>query len=164
MPHSATSSITRPRPARAVELRTCGAERGRMREFVGAALPSHGRGLASLCPGCRRILATVGAGSSGAAAQTARGHTRHHALQQRLQCDGLQCEASWRPTCRGSLDGMQGGQGFNPPSSTRHNAAGHSLAGGPRWLTGSSGWFEPTTPIDLLRSSAARPTATITLP
>jgi hypothetical protein len=41
------------------------------------------------------------AGSSGAAALTARGHTMHHASQQRVHCDGLGCEASWRPACGG---------------------------------------------------------------
>jgi hypothetical protein len=43
MPHSATCSITRPRPARAVELRRRGATHRRLRVRVGPAFPSHGR-------------------------------------------------------------------------------------------------------------------------
>jgi hypothetical protein len=56
------------------------------------------------------------AGRSGAAALTARGHTMHHASQQRVHCDGLGCEASWRPACGGSSMACKG-SGVQIPSA-----------------------------------------------
>jgi hypothetical protein len=70
----------------------------------------------SLCSNCGTCSTRVGAGSSGAAALTSRGHERHHASQEQLRWNGLRCKASWGPTCWGSSMACKG-SGVQIPSA-----------------------------------------------
>jgi hypothetical protein len=92
-PCDAVRSRMSPRPVSTDELGRYGAEQGSGERCVGAALASHGRGLYRLGPGGGACY-DCWAGSSGAAALTARGHARHHASNNDFS--GMPCDARLR--------------------------------------------------------------------